>query len=155
MNLQLEQFKEKVISYFNEEAKTFINNDKNVSIDNDTLNNADKFENCINLIKETLLNNYICFKTANYDSNHKFSVDIVMYVSDIQYITVFGDCKLIGNGYLMNNEEFKSIKTAHMKLKDIKSLEIISLEEALNKLTNKLQEIKQNILSISSDEYSK
>ena len=57
MNLQLEQFKEKVISYFNEEAKTFINNDKNVSIDNDTLNNADKFENCINLIKETLLNN--------------------------------------------------------------------------------------------------
>ena len=77
-----------------------------------------------------------------------------MYVSDIQYITVFGDCKLIGNGYLMNNEEFKSIKTAHMKLKDIKSLEIISLEEALNKLTNKLQEIKQNILSISSDEYS-
>ena len=42
-----------------------------------------------------------------------------------------------------------------MKLKDIKSLEIISLEEALNKLTNKLQEIKQNILSISSDEYNK
>lgn len=155
MNLQLEQFKEKVISYFNEEAKTFLNNDKNVSIDNDTLNNVDKFENCINLIKETLLNNYICFKTANYDLNHKFSVDIVMHVSDIQYVTVFGDCKLIGNGYLMNHEEFKSIKTAHMKLKDIKSLEIISLEEALNKLTNKLQEIKQNILSISSDEYNK
>ena len=126
-----------------------------MSIDNDTLNNSDKFENCINLIKETLLNNYIYFKTANYDSNHKFSVDIVMHVSDIQYITVFGDCKLIGNGYLMNHEEFKSIKTAHMKLKDIKSLEIISLEEALNKLTNKLQEIKQNILSISSDEYNK
>ena len=101
------------------------------------------------------MNNYICFKTANYDSNHKFSVDIVIYVSDIQYITVLGDCKLIGNGYLMNHEEFKSIKTAHMKLKDIKSLEIISLEEALNKLTNKLQEIKQNILSISSDEYNK
>lgn len=155
MNLQLEQFKEKVISYFNEETKTFLSNDKNVSIDNDTLNNVDKFENCINLIKETLLNNYICFKTANYDSNHRFSVDIVMHVSDIQHVTVFGDCKLIGNGYLMNHEEFKSIKTAHMKLKDIKSLEIISLEEALNKLTNKLQEVKQNILSISSDEYNK